>query len=125
MPVAALESLRAWAEFRARQEAVSQPKKLTNIKAEFAALINAKESEICYVPNTSTGENLVVNGLDIPRTDGNVVTDALHFEGAILHLQALQQQFGLDLRIVMPRNWRIELKDLERVVCLLYTSRCV
>jgi selenocysteine lyase/cysteine desulfurase len=116
MPVAALESLRAWAEFRARQEAVSQPKKLTNIKAEFAALINAKESEICYVPNTSTGENLVVNGLDIPRTDGNVVTDALHFEGAILHLQALQQQFGLDLRIVMPRNWRIELKDLERVV---------
>jgi selenocysteine lyase/cysteine desulfurase len=40
----------------------------------------------------------------------------LHFEGAVLHLQALQQRFGLDLRIVKPHNWRIELSDLERVV---------
>jgi selenocysteine lyase/cysteine desulfurase len=92
------------------------PKKLINIKAEFAALINAKESEISYVPNTSTGENLVVNGLDIDYKSENVVTDALHFEGAILHLQALQQRYGLDLRIVLPRDWRIDLKDLERVV---------
>jgi selenocysteine lyase/cysteine desulfurase len=116
MPVAALESLRAWGAFRSQPEAVSQPKKLINIKAEFAALINAKESEICYVSSTSAGENLVVNGLDMAYKSDNVVTDALHFEGAILHLQALQQRFGLDLRIVMPRNWRIELEDLERVV---------
>lgn len=116
MPVAAAESLREWAEFRSQPQAVSRPKKLANIKAEFAVLINAKESEICYVPNTSTGENLVVNGLDIDYKSDNVVTDALHFEGAILHLQALQQRYGLDLRVVMPRDWRIELKDLERVV---------
>lgn len=32
-------------------------------KVTFAALINARPSEIAYVPNTSTGENLVVNGL--------------------------------------------------------------
>jgi len=116
MPLAALESLRAWAEFRARPEAVSQPKKLIDVKAEFAALINAKVSEISYISSTSMGENLVVNGLDIAYKSDNVVTDALHFEGAILHLQALQQRFGLDLRIVMPRDWRIEFKDLERVV---------
>jgi len=116
MPNAAASALREWAEFRSRPQAVSQPKKLINLKAEFAALINAKESEICYVPNTSTGENLVVNGLDIDYKSHNVVTDALHFEGAILHLQALQQRHGLDLRMVMPRDWRIEMKDLERVV---------
>jgi selenocysteine lyase/cysteine desulfurase len=116
MPVAAAAALREWAEFRSHPQTVSQPKKLINVKAEFAALINAKESEISYVPNTSTGENLIVNGLDIDYKSDNVVTDALHFEGALLHLQALQQRFGLDLRVVMPRDWRIDLKDLERVV---------
>ncbi len=86
------------------------------VKAQFAALINAKPSEISYVPNTSTGENLVVNGLGIVGTDSNVVTDALHFEGALLHLGELKRRSGLDVRIVMPRDFRIDLKDLERVI---------
>jgi selenocysteine lyase/cysteine desulfurase len=88
------------------------------VKAEFAALINAKPSEISFVPNTSTGENLVVNGLGlgIAGTDANVVTDALHFDGALLHLGELKRRSGLDVRIVMPRDFRIDLKDLERVI---------
>jgi len=116
MPVAAAKALREWAESRSQPEIVSQPKDLINVKAEFASLINAKESEISFVTSTSAGENLVVNGLGIDYKTDNVVTDALHFEGALIHLQALQQQFGLDLRVVMPREWRIDLKDLERVV---------
>jgi selenocysteine lyase/cysteine desulfurase len=116
MPSTAAAALREWAEFRSQPQVVSQSKELINIKAEFAALINAKESEISYVPNTSTGENLVVNGLNINYKTDNIVTDALHFEGALLHLQQLQQDFGLDLRIVMPRYWRIDLRDLERVI---------
>jgi selenocysteine lyase/cysteine desulfurase len=116
MPVAAAAALREWAEFRAHPLVVSQPKPLANIKAEFAGLINAKESEISYIPNTSTGENLVVNGLDIDYKSDNIVTDALHFDGALLHLQGLHERFGLGVRTVMPRDWRIDLKDLERVV---------
>jgi len=81
----------------------------------FAALINAKRKEISYIPNTSTGENLVVEALDITRFDKNVVTDALHFEGALVHLLELKKQ-GLDLRLVMPREGRIDIRDLERVV---------
>ena len=84
-------------------------------KAAFAALINAKPSEISYIPNTSAGENLVVECLGIAKNDGNVVTDALHFEGALVHLMELQKQ-GLDLRVVAPRDGRIEMHDLERVV---------
>jgi len=84
-------------------------------KTAFAALINAKPSEISYIPNTSAGENLVVECLGITKFDGNVVTDALHFEGALVHLMELQKQ-GLDLRVVMPRDGRIDMKDLERVV---------
>jgi selenocysteine lyase/cysteine desulfurase len=116
MPVASAAALREWTEFRSHPQVVSEPKKLIDIKAEFAALINAQESEISYVPNTSTGENLMVNGLDIDYKSDNIVTDALHFEGALLHLQALQQRFGLDVRVVMPRDWRIDPKDLERAV---------
>jgi selenocysteine lyase/cysteine desulfurase len=89
-----------------------------NVKAEFAALINAKPSEISFVPNTSTGENLVVNGLGLETagSNANVVTDALHFDGALLHLGELKRRSGLDVRIVMPRDYRIDLKDLERVI---------
>jgi len=89
----------------------------TAVKAEFAGLINADPDEIAFVPNTSTGEVLVVHGLGIPASGGNVVTDALHFEGAIVHLQSLARHAGLDLRIVMPReDGRIDMADLERVV---------
>jgi selenocysteine lyase/cysteine desulfurase len=86
-------------------------------KALFAALINAKPSEIAYVSSTSAGENLVVQALELDhRFDGNVVTDGLHFEGALLHLLELKKQ-GLDVRIVKPtKECRIDFKDLEKLV---------
>ena len=86
-------------------------------KALFAALINAKPSEIAYVSSTSAGENLVVQALELDhRFDGNVVTDGLHFEGALLHLLELKKQ-GLDVRIVKPtKECRIDFKDLEKFV---------
>ena len=56
-----------------------------------------------------------MNGLGLAGSGGNVVTDALHFEGALIHLKALQKE-GLDVRTVMPRDWRIDLRDLEKVV---------
>src|SRR5215470_18943797 len=114
MPIAGREALHRYVE--SRTSPVIETHYDRNVKAEFASLINAKPSEISYVPNTSTGENLVVNGLGIVGTDSNVVTDALHFDGALLHLGELKRRYGLDVRIVMPRDWRIDLKDLERVI---------
>src|ERR1700751_3600556 len=54
IPTAGLEALRDYGNRRARPEAVSRPlqKKPVDIKAEFAALINAKKSEISFIPNT-------------------------------------------------------------------------
>ena len=57
----------------------------------------------------------MLNGLGVTRFDGNVVTDALHFDGALVHLLELQKQ-GLDLRVVKPRDYRIDMRDLEKVV---------
>lgn len=88
-----------------------------NPRARFAELINAKPSEIAFVSSTSEGENLVVRALGLDhRFDGNVVTDGLHFEGAIMHLLELQKR-GLDVRIVQPtKDATVELKDLERAI---------
>jgi selenocysteine lyase/cysteine desulfurase len=113
MPTAAAESARQWILSRSQPD---QPGPApVDLKAEYASLINASPREIAFIPNTSTGENLVVKGLGLPESGGNVVTDALHFEGALIHLQELQKR-GLDLRIVMPRDTRIEIRDLERVI---------
>ncbi len=120
MPSAVAETIRRYAEARARPGTDNSPWPTPNVgaevKAHFAALINASPAEISFIPNTSTGENLIIQGLEIPRAGGNVVTDALHFDGSILHLQALQRERGLDLRIVMPRDFRIDMRDMERVV---------
>lgn len=116
MPIVAAEAARTYVHLRSEPGAVSESLQNVNVKTQFATLINAKPSEISFIPNTTTGENLVVNGLGIPHTDGNVVTDALHFEGALLHLGELQKHNGLDLRIVQPRDWRIDLRDMASVV---------
>ena len=123
MPVAAAAAMRRYADARAsfQTDDVTTGTVSAGVKAAFARLINAKPSEISYVPNTSTGENLVVNGLEIAeqaRNGINVVTDALHFDGSILNLQLLKRDRGLDLRIVMPRDngSRIDIRDMEKVI---------
>ena len=113
MPIAAAEAYRRVIDRRASLGFPGSPR--PDPKAAFASLINAKPGEISFVPNTSTGENLVAECLGIRRNEGNVVTDALHFEGALIHLYELQKR-GLDLRVVMPRENRIMLEDLERVI---------
>jgi selenocysteine lyase/cysteine desulfurase len=113
MPAVSADNVRKYAQSRSQPD--GEPWERIDIKSEFAALVNAKPSEIAFVPNTSTGENLVVNGLGLPASGGNVVTDAFHFEGALMHLKALETQ-GLDLRIVKPRDWRIDLRDMERAI---------
>jgi selenocysteine lyase/cysteine desulfurase len=115
MPIAAADAYRAFLDHRSTVGFSDAPARRVDPVQAFAALINAKPSEIGYVPNTSTGENLVVEALGIGKGQGNVVTDALHFDGALVHLMALQKQ-GLDLRIVMPRDGRIDLADMARVV---------
>ena len=84
-------------------------------KQLFATLIHAKPSEVSFVPSTTAGENLVAAAIGLPRTGGNVVTDALHFEGSLYQYGELAKQ-GLEVRIARPRKWRIELDDLDRLI---------
>ena len=85
------------------------------MKALYAKLIGAQPSDIAFVPSTTVGENLVVAGLGIPHSGGNVVTDALHFDGSQYMYQSLKQR-GLDVRVVPARDNAIHIEDMERMV---------
>ena len=52
---------------------------------------------------------------NIPAGEVNIVTDGLHFEGSLYLYDALRRN-GMDMRIVRPRQWRIEMEDLERAI---------
>jgi len=88
---------------------------LRQVKPLFARLINAKPSEIAFVSCTKAGECAVVNGMRIQETGGNVVTNDLHYAGAI-HDYVGRRKAGMDVRIVRHKDWRIDFRDMERAV---------
>ncbi len=84
-------------------------------KELFAKLIHARPNEVSFVPSTTVGENLVAAALGLSHTGGNVVTDALHFEGSLYQYGELAKQ-GLEVRIARPKEWRIDLHDLDKLI---------
>jgi selenocysteine lyase/cysteine desulfurase len=117
IPKVSLRAAGAAAERRGSLHTPRPTDPRSNPKAVFAELIGAQMEEIAYVPSTSFGENLVTQSLELhERFDGNVVTDGLHYEGALMHLLELKKK-GLDVRVVQPTSeFRIDMRDLERVV---------
>jgi len=123
IPLVAVDAARRAAEARGTLRPAAPPTGrggvpgAPNPRAQFAALIGAKPTEVAYVSSTSAGENLVVRALGLDhRRDGNVVTDGLHFEGALMHLAELGKR-GLDVRVVPPSaDGRVTLGALDRVI---------
>ncbi|BAH37146.1 putative aminotransferase [Gemmatimonas aurantiaca T-27] len=118
IPRVSVDAARIAAEKRGLMRgAIPAPSGTPTPRALFAQLINAKPTEIAHVSSTSAGENLVVRALELDhRRDGNVVTDGLHFEGALMNLNELRKR-GLDVRIARPTaDARIDLRDLERLI---------
>jgi len=85
------------------------------VKSAYATMIHADVSELAYVNSTTAGESLFVSTLGFPQSGGNIVTDALHFEGSLYLYDALRKQ-GVDVRVVRPRDWRISMADLEKAI---------
>ena len=86
------------------------------VRSGFAGLIGAKPDEIAFVNSTTAGENLVVAGLGLTTPGkGNIVTDALHFDGSLYLYQELAKR-GVEVRIVKARGWEIDAGDLERAI---------
>ena len=93
---------RPWPDNNARDAAV----------AAFARLINAAPEDIAVVPSTMEGENLIVQSLGLDKTTG-VTTDAYHYS---LPLYGELEKRGVPVAIAAPRDNRIELDDLERLM---------
>lgn len=97
------------------QQGLTSPASIA-VREGFAELIGAKPDEIAFVNSTTAGENMVVAALGLHQPgNGNIVTDALHFEGSLYLYQELMKR-GVDVRIVKPRGWQIEPKDLEQAI---------
>ncbi|MEO7650397.1 MAG: aminotransferase class V-fold PLP-dependent enzyme [Bryobacteraceae bacterium] len=88
---------------------------MTEVKQMFARLVHANPAEIGFTPSTQTGENLVLEGLDIQASSGNVVTNDLHYGGSMVNYRN-RQKAGMDVRIVKHRDYQIDMRDLERAV---------
>ncbi len=82
-------------------------------KALFATLINAKPAEISFARSTIEAESNLLNGMNL--AGGNVVTNDLHYSAALYNYQ-MRRRDGLDVRVVKHRDWKIELRDMERAV---------
>ncbi|MCZ2151414.1 MAG: aminotransferase class V-fold PLP-dependent enzyme [Bryobacterales bacterium] len=88
---------------------------MAEVKGMFARLVNARPSEIGFTPSTQTGENLVLEGLDIQASGGNVVTNDLHYGGSLLNYRN-RRKSGMDVRIIKHRGYQMDMRDLERSV---------
>ena len=80
--------------------------------ALFAALINADPKDIAVVPSTMEGENIIVRGVGLGPRAG-AVTDAFHYSPEIYGEQHRQ---GVPVAVAMPRDNRIWLADLDRLI---------
>lgn len=81
----------------------------------FARLIHAKPSEIAFVQNTKAGEAIVIQGLDIGKSGGNIATNDLHYAGSLHNFIGLKKN-GLDVRIAKARDWVIDPADMEAII---------
>lgn len=77
----------------------------------FARLINASPEEVCFVPNTSSAEHLVIGVLELFQAPGRIVTDTLHFSGSYYLYDELGRR-GIDVVWLTPKKERIELADM-------------
>lgn len=80
----------------------------------FARLVNVDPADIAVVPSTLDGENLINAALDV-GPDAGVVTDALHYDASLVLYGELARR-GVPVAVARPRDGRIDLADLKRLI---------
>jgi selenocysteine lyase/cysteine desulfurase len=89
-------------------------------KRLFGELVNAKPSEIAFVQSTTDGENIVIAGLRLGETKGNVVIDDLHYQASKYMYRMLEREGRIELRIVRLREkngtWAVHAEDMEQAI---------
>lgn len=86
------------------------------VRAKFAKLVGAEQSEIGLIHATTEAENIVAGNLDLKAGD-NVVTDDLQYNASFVLYDHYAKEKGVDVRIVKrDENGRTRLEDFEKLV---------
>jgi selenocysteine lyase/cysteine desulfurase len=85
------------------------------VLAKFARLVNVDNDEVTYVQSTTTGEQMVLRALGIPRSGGHIVTDTLHFFGSFPLYEAMARQ-GMQVTWLRPTDGRIRIEEVKKAV---------
>ncbi len=84
--------------------------RLEQLRANMATMIGAEKDEICMVPNTTTGINLVAEGWPWRSGDNVVIADGEFPSNLFPWLN--QQSRGVEVRIIPRRGRRVCVEDL-------------
>ena len=87
----------------------------SEIRGDFARLINASAEEISLVHSTKAGEQLIMDGLPQLRNGGNIVTNDFHFSGSLHNLVGMQRA-GFDVRIVKSDGRDLPLESMTAAI---------
>ena len=81
----------------------------------YAKLINADKEEVCFVQSTTVGSNLVLKALNIPQAGGRIVTDELHYVGALPTYSEIAKQ-GMDVVTLRTTDGTIDIDEFEKAI---------
>ena len=76
-----------------------------------AELLNANNTEIAFMKNTTQGILIAANGIDWNEGD-NVVTTAVEFPANVYPWWSLNERYGVETRMVQEKDGIIHLQDL-------------
>lgn len=117
LPTPAVNALAShWAR-QSSMGVLSEPQTTATIehaREKLARLINAKPTEIGWVPNTATAIMIVANGIDW-RPGDNVVTVRNGFPAGV-YPWLTQRRKGVEVRFVDPENGRVPVSSLAAAI---------
>lgn len=80
-----------------------------------AELLNANNTEIAFMKNTTQGILIAANGIDWNEGD-NVVTTAVEFPANVYPWWSLNQRYGVETRMVPEKDGVIHIQDLIETI---------
>jgi len=87
---------------------------LEEVRANFAALVGAKASEVAFVKNTSEGLNIAAAGLRVEAGDNVVLNELEHPNNT--HCWNLLREKGVEVRTVPQSMGRVEVEDINAAI---------
>lgn len=87
--------------------------KITSIRKNIAALINAKPREIAFVKNTSEGINLLAHSIEYKPGDNVIISDQEHVTN--VYPWTNLSRLGVHVREIRSRNFYYDVEDIREI----------